>query len=325
MQKAISKIYANSILATQFFDLYAGEGFSKPESIESNFANIKPHDNPLAFAFNVDINQMEKILNFNTNPLSFDPKASKEILPTALFTSSAYLNHSCVPNTYCNVYANVLVLHATEDIPEGKEITKEYTYSPQYSKRQVALQKYRFQCDCPLCKADRADGREQNLRRDRLIQEAEQKEWGLTALEARTLVEEMNKTYTQSRTTVSPGLAFAYSRLITTGTMMATDPCNYEAIIKNFEASGVTFIDKSLKEASRYSSDLPFSPTIVPHVPMQASIFCNLNAMFFMVTGKPRKARMWVQAAVWSKYVRCSLGQLLTRVNSRGYSLWRRY
>jgi len=140
------------------------------------------------------------------------------------------------------------------------------------------------------------------LKRDQLIEQAERRR-EISVSAARTLVEEMKKTYINPRSTISPGLAYAYRQLFFSSENnpgKAGEDCLL-AIVHNLEASGVVVIDKSLEEAPNNAPSMPIAATSLPRFPLESSLFCILNAIFFGVMKMPRKARMWVQASVWSK------------------------
>jgi hypothetical protein len=301
LQKVLARIYSAPHLASQVLELYAGEEFSKIEPVLPNSTDLQSQDDPLSFPLDADVRRIEKILHINCLPTSLDPDV-RDDLPTALFILPAYFNHSCVPNTNCITHGDVVILRATEDIPRGKEITSMYCWDPSYAKRKAALSLHFEECDCALCEADRADGMEQCMKRDQLIEQAERRR-EISVSAARTLVEEMKKTYVNPRSTISPGLAYAYRWLFLSAenhTRQAGDDCLL-AIAHSLEASGVVVLDKSLQEAPNNAPSMPIAATSLPRIPLDGSLLCILNAIFFGTMKKPRKAKMWVQASVWSK------------------------
>jgi hypothetical protein len=78
---------------------------------------------------------------------------------SAMFCTQSAMNHSCAPNTvatYPHNSAQVEIV-ATEDIPEGAEITMCYVDGlddpacPREDRRGQLLEFYLFECGCPRC------------------------------------------------------------------------------------------------------------------------------------------------------------------------------
>lgn len=101
---------------------------------------------------------------------------------TGLWLIAASANHSCIPNTKKEFLGDFLLLRATKPISPGEEITHSYTPidddddnnnnnnpSPtnDVDARAEALRTtWNFTCSCPLCEAERADGK--SLRETRM-------------------------------------------------------------------------------------------------------------------------------------------------------------
>ena len=78
-------------------------------------------------------------------------------LSTGLWTHSAYINHSCVPNCNRSFIGDMMILRATHDISAGTEITHQYMApDPPYKGRQDSFRaNWDFECDCLLCSTEK--------------------------------------------------------------------------------------------------------------------------------------------------------------------------
>ncbi|KAF2842387.1 hypothetical protein M501DRAFT_1043300 [Patellaria atrata CBS 101060] len=93
-------------------------------------------------------------------------------LTTALWPRSAFLNHSCTPNTARAFLGSHQLVRATRDIPAGEELTHQYVSpGPDWSQRQkVYADSWGFECGCTLCLAEKSDGPTLRGKRDQLFQ-----------------------------------------------------------------------------------------------------------------------------------------------------------
>lgn len=329
MRNVVNKIYATPPLAAQVLDLYAGNRFQGTPLPPLNYTELDYYSNPLAFHMDIDIARIEEILDLNSpNTIDIDKKHS----PVFLFILLSYLNHSCACNTFTAYYGDIVTVRAIQDIPKGEEITREYAFEPSYSRRMFLLSKYFDQCNCEICEADRAEV----PKLDRLVEDAKTiptKEF--TVSMARDLVQKMQNMYRPSRECIRPGLAFAYQQLASAlpefcGTTQAelkkSQKDQIKARIGFLEASGLTVIDKGMHDFSSDSSSdkttqttakLPISPQNIFKWPDNCSKQCVSIATNFLCLGLHSRAKMWLQASLWSMFLLFyRLLFLLTRLNS---------
>ncbi|EEC42999.1 predicted protein [Phaeodactylum tricornutum CCAP 1055/1] len=82
-----------------------------------------------------------------------------------LFPLAAMINHSCVGNAVRVLVDDVMVVHATTDLPAGTELV--WSYGPPttpFAQRNTRLRAhYGFVCDCPRCQRERAAYRTDGL------------------------------------------------------------------------------------------------------------------------------------------------------------------
>ncbi|KAL1608229.1 hypothetical protein SLS60_003168 [Paraconiothyrium brasiliense] len=135
---------------------------------------------------------------------------------TGLCTWAAYINHSCVPNTSKDFIGDLMVLRATRELKVGEEIFFSYNENPDYEARQAALMTtWGFECNCPLCAAEKADGPAVRKKRAELIDQSEefvrQEHWAeakrLTIRSAERLAKAIDDTYDNERYKSVPRLA----------------------------------------------------------------------------------------------------------------------
>jgi hypothetical protein len=204
-----------------------------------------------------------------------------------------------------------MIIRAGEDIPEGNKITRRYTWSPSFYHRRRGLSKYFDECDCKLCEDDRADDPELRSARDRLLQDAHEIIEDLTVTRAQDLVKDIQLTYSTSRRTNLPGLAYAYKRLAD----VLFDHCHrglkqgyeqYKDIIRAniffLEASGTTVLDKGMESCSEAIGDhrMPISDKKMPHISQEGEEACINIAFSFFALGLRSRVKMWLRAAIWS-------------------------
>jgi len=92
---------------------------------------------------------------------------------TGLWIRSAYINHSCVPNTVKECIGDLLVFRSTHRISAGEEIFHAYDDSADYDARSSNLMAtWGFECGCALCEAEKADGPVIRTKRKGLMDEA---------------------------------------------------------------------------------------------------------------------------------------------------------
>lgn len=210
IQQTITRTYSTTQLASQVLDLYAGNEFSKIDPDTQFPTGPDCHNDPLKFQYDVDVGRIEEIFALNS-PSTADIWGHPNGAPVALFLLPSYINHSCISNTHCLSHGDLMIIRAGEDIPKGKEITRQYSWSPSLYHRARGLSKHFGQCDCKLCEEERAEDPELRATRDRLLQDLLQtSREKLTVTIAQEMVKEIQLTYPTSRRSFRPGMAYAY-------------------------------------------------------------------------------------------------------------------
>lgn len=88
---------------------------------------------------------------------------------TGIWIHAAYINHSCVPNAKKDFLGDLMIIRALKPIPAGSEITHAYDENPDVDSRAAALQTtWGFECQCPLCAAEKQDAEEVRAKRREL-------------------------------------------------------------------------------------------------------------------------------------------------------------
>ncbi|EFR04965.1 hypothetical protein MGYG_07968 [Nannizzia gypsea CBS 118893] len=91
---------------------------------------------------------------------------------TGLWVRAAYINHSCVPNVKKEFIGDLMIIRATRRILAGEELTHCYDGTSDYSTRIATIERtWGFKCQCKLCAAEEADGKEIRQKRANLEKE----------------------------------------------------------------------------------------------------------------------------------------------------------
>lgn len=135
---------------------------------------------------------------------------------TGLCIWAAYINHSCVPNTSKDFVGDLMVLRATRPLKAGEEVFFSYDENGDYDARQAALMTtWGFECNCPLCAAEKADDPAVRKKRAELSAQADEfaskEHWAnakrLTVASAQRLAKAIDDTYDDERYKNVPRLA----------------------------------------------------------------------------------------------------------------------
>ena len=153
----------------------------------------------------VDTFQIQDIISRN----AFGPGSQfGEQASTGLWIHAAYVNHSCLANARKEYIGDLIILRATRKIAKGEEIFHSYDESTDYDSRQASLMTtWGFECDCTLCQAEKADGKQVRDKRRELEGEAaafvNRESWAgakrLTIAKAERLARALNETYDKNR------------------------------------------------------------------------------------------------------------------------------
>lgn len=330
IQDLISKTYAEPRLAAEVSDLYAGADFPRVPAANFVADGADFYKNPLRFSYDIDVGRIEQSLLLNY-PRTL--KRAEEDGPITLWILPSYFNHSCIPNAAAISYCDIQVVIANQKIFQGEEITMCLNTSESYRHRKVLLADFCDECNCKLCKEDRADEPHLLIQRDNLIIKA-QKEKGenMTESEARKLLDEIKKTYSRPRSTLCPGIANAYHVLF--GILLRRpvgDMAHRHEVVRVgiafLEASGMPVTDKQMEEippqsSANFMSYIPLAEDCTPYGSALESRACVTIAKAFLAMGRPRRAKLWLRAAVWGKclYNGHILGDLPT-LTSRAYGV----
>ncbi|KAJ4303016.1 hypothetical protein N0V90_001907 [Kalmusia sp. IMI 367209] len=135
---------------------------------------------------------------------------------TGLCTWAAYINHSCIANTSKDFVGDLMVLRAIRPLTAGEEVFISYDETSDYDARQAALMTtWGFECNCPLCAAEKADDPSVRKKRVELANDADEfvsrEHWAnakrLTIAKAQRLAKAIDDTYDKQRYQSVPRLA----------------------------------------------------------------------------------------------------------------------
>ncbi|KAJ4353827.1 uncharacterized protein N0V89_005557 [Didymosphaeria variabile] len=206
LSKAIvQKLFGNSSQISRVMDLfgdYDGDGKNV----------IRTEDGPI-----VDTFRIHDIVSRNGFGLGnqYGEEGARNA-STGLCTWAAYINHSCVPNTSKDFVGDLMVLRATRALNVGEEVFFSYDQNPDYEARQAALMTtWGFECNCPLCAAEKADDPTVRKKRAELADQSEEfvrrEHWAeakrLTIRSAERLAKAIDETYDNERYKNVPRLA----------------------------------------------------------------------------------------------------------------------
>ncbi|GAB6022314.1 hypothetical protein CHUAL_006438 [Chamberlinius hualienensis] len=107
----------------------------------------------------VDIDVIKSICRYNALDIyvNYDREHldQNETIGCGLFPLPARMNHSCVPNTSCQFYNDVMVLLAVKDILKGEELFLSYIPLGQpIAFRKTMLNNRGIICQCELCESE---------------------------------------------------------------------------------------------------------------------------------------------------------------------------
>lgn len=123
----------------------------------------------------VDVFRIHDIVSRNAfSPGEQLAEGNGERASVGLWRRASYINHSCVANLERSFVGDLMVLRAARKITAGEELFHTYDGSGDYDARQAKLMDtWGFECDCELCKAEKADGREVREKRMGLVGEVD--------------------------------------------------------------------------------------------------------------------------------------------------------
>ena len=75
---------------------------------------------------------------------------------SGVWLKASYINHSCLPMVRRSFVGDMMVFRAQQNIPANTELKFGYISGlEEYKTRQEALRKYGFDCECPVCEAEK--------------------------------------------------------------------------------------------------------------------------------------------------------------------------
>lgn len=177
--------------------------------------------------FFIDLAKLNYIVNkysFQSPPVqfcsNFKPEPNELEVNSGIWIQSAFIKHSCLPNTKKIYFNDVLMVYASKDINENEFITTSYTNNTDtYQERSRNLEEYGIsECDCELCKMDRADP--QTTERDLYIIENKERIKKLVDQDSKDVnegliyfdkIKEMYKNRSYNKLCLAPALNFCAS------------------------------------------------------------------------------------------------------------------
>ncbi|KAI7559073.1 hypothetical protein KC343_g3197 [Hortaea werneckii] len=259
----VQKLLHNSSVATRFFDLYDG-GYSpqcKAQMVDGVAA--------------VDTFQTEAILEHNS--FGFNSRISENLLAsdtkkhqaagnpsTGIWITASYMNHACDGNAARTFLGDMMLLHATKDIPKGQEILIPYlTPAMDHAVMSTRLQRqWGFTCHCAICTAERKGSRTQREKRTALVKKAEemlsQHEPDLIGIPDARVVAKFEELYSQLKETYDPRVFATAPRvaLVQVGKWLCQSCWNYWNPVKLAETAvgvlrdagyGITIVGQQLQ------------------------------------------------------------------------------
>ncbi|CAG8575219.1 9439_t:CDS:1 [Ambispora leptoticha] len=148
----VQKLRVEPTLAREIYDLYAG-----PESIHTTSPGK-------ISSKSVDVERIEKIIFYNAFQSEFmweifNQKIDHGCFGSGIWIKPSYFNHSCIDTNVQRIYlGDLMFVRAQRPIKKGEELTLFYTDPVEpFEKRTKTLQKFGINCQCRLCKLERAE------------------------------------------------------------------------------------------------------------------------------------------------------------------------
>ena len=316
---------ANSILRT----MYAGPSLERiacPAVIKEQ----RPLEHPLRSANDIDISRVEAVASMNsfglqdiTSQRFNDLGVGDDDRGTALYELPSFCNHSCIPSANRVMVGDIMIVRAARNLKAGSEITLCYVPADlPFAERAERLKaKWKFTCDCILCRADLNDG---PAKRQERIQSLEKvKALALTEtskqevlprqrnVRVKEIFEAMNKTYNNRNDgrncPIKPDLFVAACMLsnVAVDAFVASSLKAEQFItteMETLECAGLVVHDKGIRGHSR---EMPLnrkrSYCVVQYC-HRCIEGCIAIARGMHDLGNPTRAEAWVAAAKWSEY-----------------------
>lgn len=300
--------------------MYAGTETPPPRPfILSVTKATSPLIHPLSSSVDIDISRIEGVASFNSfsvgkgrspSEKSNDVDTSEQ--GTALFGLASLCNHSCLQSARRFFFGDVITIRAARPLEKGEEITIEYLDGAGSLSDRDKLSRWRFQCKCLHCLADRADGISACSLRGRVIQE-----WSSSKVdveEAANKLDQIRSSYndTPERRAcgTKPILSMAYHkyscalrRRAQSGAISYYIPY-IKAVMDSLEAVGVKIIDRSISGTLGNPTQLPVDTRIGPTHHLEQCIQDVIQIVYtFDALNDLNRAIRWMNVASWREYL----------------------
>lgn len=308
-------------LAALIHSMYAGPETSPPRAfILSVTKATSPLIHPLSSSVDIDISRIEGVASFNSFSVgkgrspgekSNDVDTSEQ--GTALFGLASLCNHSCLQSARRFFFGDVITIRAARPLKKGEEVTMEYLDGAgSLLDRDKLSKRWRFQCKCLHCLADRADGISACSLRGRVIQE-----WSSSKVdveEAANKLDQIRSSYndTPERRAcgTKPILSMAYHkyscalrRRAQSGAISYYIPY-IKAVMDSLEAVGVKIIDRSITGTLGNPTQLPVDTRIGPTHHLKQCIQDVIQIVYtFDALNDLNRAIRWMKVASWREYL----------------------
>ncbi|KAK2598364.1 hypothetical protein N8I77_011784 [Diaporthe amygdali] len=163
----IDKILYNPRQASRYLDLYDGGKFqNKVLKFLDGMATVDTFLVRAIAGFN-DFG-CPKIKSY----LHQGADAHSENEATGIWLHASHANHSCIPNSDRSFIGDMMIIRANKHIKAGEEISLAYRApGGSYAERKKELSFYGFECDCPLCEAEKSLPNQVHMERAELTKE----------------------------------------------------------------------------------------------------------------------------------------------------------
>ncbi|THH05390.1 hypothetical protein EW145_g4834 [Phellinidium pouzarii] len=315
--KVVQRIWDDSSIAATINSMYAGPDCAEPLPYPIPLASdASALNNPQKPVVDIDINRIEGVISMNSfrpqslgfGTFSKTSNASHDIedTPSGLYELPSFCNHACLSTAARAFFGDVMVIHASQSLRKGDEVTLEYCDGTlPLKQRDKYLSNWRFTCDCLLCAADRADDRSAATLRSRLRVELSS---ATTIRQAEDIVSNIEKTYTdhaeRRRCKSKPELSLAYHVLSNICWRIRQDIRCVRLAIKadmnSLEAVGIIITDRSISGRVKRQSTLPIDTRRGPTHFRDPCIMTVIQIVFvFESIGEKTRARDWMKVAAW--------------------------
>ena len=322
IDRLVQRVWDDPTVAEALQDMYTGSLSQAALSYPTDASRFPSHPDPRSSSVNIDIAQIEKISSMHALPIDDymyplrNPDATPD-KPHGIYYMPSFCDHSCLPSASTVYFGDVLVLRAARDLKAGDAVT--IGCYPWYKPNtgivgNVSRTWNGVVCTCPLCKADKADGRE-------FVQTRHLGRLGPpigSLLRARQGLAETKATYKDTpwrkACDVKLALASAYFQVAAAlskfkmnyggGTSVYRDGVECaEAYMDGLQAIGMVITDRG-------TSGKPVSPSTLPVDTSKPPAFlhtCGLKVVQLAFTldriGEPERASHWLRVGVWGKYL----------------------